>query len=436
MKCQYCCEEFTNYGIKQHEKNCLKTIHLKEEIIKSYLDDKLSIRELSLKYKLCIDKICKYLKGYTRNQSESNKLMHELHPEKFKHTQETKDKLSKIRIEHMKEHPLKCHWLKKDMSYPEKQFYNKLIELKYDKKYHIVRELAFVPYFIDFAFINEKLAVEIDGSQHLEDKNKERDNKKDKLLLESGWSVIRFTAKEVNENINNVVKVLNDKLYNLECVEIIKVGIERYKSKSQKKDRDENGYTLCQLENRKIKDRPSLEQLIKDVNELGYSKTSIKYNVNRTSIKRWLKQYLKKDNINSIINENSLTIKQHKAQLNKIKKEDRPSFEILFNEVYISGYTITGNKYNVIDTTIKKWLVHYKNNNDMYKDIDLTFNRDKNNYTEKQKLYHLNSRKVKNRPSLGELENLLKEFNYTEVGKIYNVVGKTIKKWLDNYLQD
>jgi len=162
----------------------------------------------------------------------------------------------------------------------------------------------------------------------------------------------------------------------------------------------------------------------------------IKYNVNRTSIKRWLKQYLKKDNINSIINENSLTIKQHKAQLNKIKKEDRPSFEILFNEVYISGYTITGNKYNVIDTTIKKWLVHYKNNNDMYKDIDLTFNRDKNNYTEKQKLYHLNSRKVKNRPSLGELENLLKEFNYTEVGKIYNVVGKTIKKWLDNYLQD
>jgi arylsulfatase len=51
-----------------------------------------------------------------------------------------------------------------------------------DKKYSIVREYSVFPYFIDFAFVNEKVAVEIDGSQHLLPERKDRDDKKDELL--------------------------------------------------------------------------------------------------------------------------------------------------------------------------------------------------------------------------------------------------------------
>jgi transposase-like protein len=47
---------------------------------------------------------------------------------------------------------------------------------------------------------------------------------------------------------------------------------------------------------RKIKERPSYEQLITNVNELGYCGTGRKYNVNSNTIKSWLKWYIKYEN--------------------------------------------------------------------------------------------------------------------------------------------
>jgi hypothetical protein len=42
------------------------------------------------------------------------------------------------------------------------------------------------------------------------------------------------------------------------------------------------------IKNRKI-ERPNLEQLKKDIDELGYSGTGRKYNVSDNSIRKWLK---------------------------------------------------------------------------------------------------------------------------------------------------
>lgn len=42
------------------------------------------------------------------------------------------------------------------------------------------------PYFIDFAFVDLKIAIEIDGSQHLLKDRKQRDELKDKLLTNNG----------------------------------------------------------------------------------------------------------------------------------------------------------------------------------------------------------------------------------------------------------
>ena len=44
-----------------------------------------------------------------------------------------------------------------------------------------------------------------------------------------------------------------------------------------------------------VKDRPSYEQLIKDVNETNYTATGKKYNVSDTTIRKWIKKY-EKDN--------------------------------------------------------------------------------------------------------------------------------------------
>jgi len=44
---------------------------------------------------------------------------------------------------------------------------------------------------------------------------------------------------------------------------------------------------------REVKDRPSLEQLLKDVEELNYSGTGRKYGVSHNAIRKWIKQYKK-----------------------------------------------------------------------------------------------------------------------------------------------
>lgn len=72
------------------------------------------------------------------------------------------------------------------MSYPEQQFQRFLEDYGYVNKYLIERELSVFPYFIDFAFTDLKIAIEIDGSQHLEEDRKLKDIKKDEVLQNNG----------------------------------------------------------------------------------------------------------------------------------------------------------------------------------------------------------------------------------------------------------
>lgn len=44
------------------------------------------------------------------------------------------------------------------------------------------------------------------------------------------------------------------------------------------------------------------------------------------------------------------------------RKIDRPSLEILENEVSLAGYSATGRKYGVSDNSIRKWIKNYKKN--------------------------------------------------------------------------
>lgn len=61
-----------------------------------------------------------------------------------------------------------------------------LEEKGYSDKYYIEREYSIFPFYIDFAFADLKIAIEIDGSQHLEEERKQKDIEKDKLLQDNG----------------------------------------------------------------------------------------------------------------------------------------------------------------------------------------------------------------------------------------------------------
>lgn len=53
-------------------------------------------------------------------------------------------------------------------------------------------------YYIDFAFTNKKIALEIDGKQHERIEYQLKDAKKDKFLIDNGWKVYRIPWNSVN----------------------------------------------------------------------------------------------------------------------------------------------------------------------------------------------------------------------------------------------
>jgi len=59
-------------------------------------------------------------------------------------------------------------------------------------------------YIVDFVCFDMKLAIELDGSQHLE--NEKEDNKRTEELNKNGLEVLRFTNDKVTNEINAVVE--------------------------------------------------------------------------------------------------------------------------------------------------------------------------------------------------------------------------------------
>ena len=269
----------------------------KNFIIKDYVENYLSIREISKKYNIKSKNfISKLLGNYKRPISEANKIAHKKHPESFKSSEATKNKIRKARLDYMKKHPEKTAWRQSNMSYPETCFYNMLIEHGYDKKYLIYREYSVYPYYIDFAFFNEKLAVEVDGSQHLEEKRYVRDREKDRLLVENNWTVIRFTANDVMHNIQNVMCIL-DKYLNVKHNDnqVHLIGILKAPKTYQKAVREENGRTKLQniasYNCRKVKDRPDKETLLNLIIHYSFLAIGRMYGVTDNAIRKWCKIY-------------------------------------------------------------------------------------------------------------------------------------------------
>ena len=70
--------------------------------------------------------------------------------------------------------------------------------------YKFRRQHSFGKYVADFYCREKYLVIEIDGSQHLE--QKEYDDERSKFLENQGLCVLRFWDNEINTNINGVME--------------------------------------------------------------------------------------------------------------------------------------------------------------------------------------------------------------------------------------
>ena len=65
-------------------------------------------------------------------------------------------------------------------------------------------------YIIDFTSIEDGIVIELDGSQHLN--NKEYDSRRSEYLKSQGFRVIRFSDRDVLVNIEGVLNVIWEEL--------------------------------------------------------------------------------------------------------------------------------------------------------------------------------------------------------------------------------
>lgn len=264
----------------------------KKLIIDDYVVNQLTFREVMKKYNIRSKSyLAKLLEGKTRGLGEASKLAHQKHPEAYLHSEETKAKIRAKRLQFMKEHPEATAWRQKNMSYPEEMFLKFLTERGYADKFLIQREFSVFPYFIDFAFVDLKIAIEIDGSQHLHPDRKEKDDLKDALLKENGWRVIRIAESVVKTDWDLIQKVLDEYIdLNTEetfsQVGIVKPAVVGY----QKVERDEFGRSIkmteSALKQRKY-ERPDKDTLHKELVETNFNAVGRKYGVDSNLIRKW-----------------------------------------------------------------------------------------------------------------------------------------------------
>jgi len=163
-------------------------------------------RETQFLHKDDVEKQCKGCGGVFITRIKKQVYCSRICVRKYATDEGVKNKIKNTQLEHVKQGN-HIGWKSRTLkpSYPEQYFINLFQNENIDGW---VKEHKLGKYFIDFAFIDKKIALEIDGKQHWEDINRiNSDKQKDSFLVENGWTVYRI--KWFNP-INDINK---DKLY-------------------------------------------------------------------------------------------------------------------------------------------------------------------------------------------------------------------------------
>lgn len=77
------------------------------------------------------------------------------------------------------------------------------------------RQQGIGPYIVDFYCPKLKLAIELDGDSHFENGAEDYDLRRQNYIEKRGIRFMRFTNNEVYESLEEVVKLIGDKILSL-----------------------------------------------------------------------------------------------------------------------------------------------------------------------------------------------------------------------------
>lgn len=204
IKCEQCGKLFSKYGIKNH----IAIVHEGDFKRVSHKGNTKGAWNKGLTKET--NQIVKESSFKLKEKFKTNELIS--HRKGFIHSKESKENLSLYRINYLKNNPEKVPYRlnhSSKESYPEKLFKESL------EKNNIkgwIQEFNNSIYQYDFAFLELKIDIEIDGGTHLLEKVKQIDKRRDEWSNSQGWIVIRFTAKEIKENIDKCINIIKELL--------------------------------------------------------------------------------------------------------------------------------------------------------------------------------------------------------------------------------
>lgn len=147
-----------------------------------------------------LNTICKAVKkGWLvpRTRSQAQKLS--LNQSPRIHSVETKQKLREHMLRRLEEgtYPtLGRNFKGRPQSYPEKWF-EEVINVRFTNR-NYVKEYGIGSYSLDFAWVDLKKCIELDGATH--ELTRDKDMKRDKWLSEHGWQTLRIEWKHCVKN--------------------------------------------------------------------------------------------------------------------------------------------------------------------------------------------------------------------------------------------
>jgi very-short-patch-repair endonuclease len=195
-----------------------------------------------------------------------------------------------------KKHPGWQSANRKNKSYPERLFESSLKTRGYFERFKIIDQFPFHGYFLDFAILDLKCDIEIDGIQHYRTEDaRKKDEIRDSFILNKDWKVYRIPAKRVKEELDLVFEELEafinseENYVTYHPTEILRTFEKKSKFGSREK------YNIARKKNNEEKAKKVIEELENsniDFSKLGWVNHASKIiGVNPQVVNRWMKRY-------------------------------------------------------------------------------------------------------------------------------------------------
>ena len=118
-------------------------------------------------------------------------------------------------------HPItrqRARKLRAEMTPQERKVWAKLRELNRMLGLHFRRQAPIGPFIADFACVEVRLIVEVDGATHAQDQEIAYDRPRTQFLERQGWRVWRVLNTDIYEGLDGVLELLLLELERLKAV--------------------------------------------------------------------------------------------------------------------------------------------------------------------------------------------------------------------------